>query len=75
MSETITTIGIQLNGQARDIPDGLSVVELLRHIGRLPDTPGVAVAVNDAVVHKTSWSKTRVHAGDRVELITASQGG
>ncbi|ACZ30488.1 thiamine biosynthesis protein ThiS [Xylanimonas cellulosilytica DSM 15894] len=36
---------------------------------------GVAVAVNDAVVPRGAWTSTVVAAGDRVEVVTAVQGG
>lgn len=36
---------------------------------------GVAVAINDAVVPRGTWSSTVVAPGDRVEIVTAVQGG
>ncbi len=36
---------------------------------------GVAVALNDAVVPRGSWPTTVVAPGDRVEVVTAVQGG
>ncbi|MHA3948375.1 sulfur carrier protein ThiS [Cellulomonas bogoriensis] len=36
---------------------------------------GVAVAVNDAVVPRGAWEQTLVHPDDRVEVLTAVQGG
>ena len=36
---------------------------------------GVAVAINDAVVPRGTWSSTVVTPGDRVEIVTAVQGG
>jgi sulfur carrier protein len=36
---------------------------------------GVAVAVNDDVVPRASWSTTALRPGDRVEVLTAVQGG
>ncbi|WP_125773708.1 sulfur carrier protein ThiS [Antribacter gilvus] len=36
---------------------------------------GVAVAVNDAVVPRGAWTSTVLSPGDRVELVTAVQGG
>ena len=43
----------------------------------LPDgTPqGVAVAVGDAVVPRGAWATTVVAPGDRIEIVTAVQGG
>jgi sulfur carrier protein len=36
---------------------------------------GVAVAVNDEVVPRRVWSATALADGDRVEVLTAVQGG
>jgi sulfur carrier protein len=36
---------------------------------------GVAVAVNHGVVPRGSWESHRLVAGDRVEIVTAVQGG
>lgn len=36
---------------------------------------GVAAAVNDRVVPRSAWATTELHAGDRVEIVTAVQGG
>ncbi|GHD36149.1 thiamine biosynthesis protein ThiS [Nocardiopsis kunsanensis] len=36
---------------------------------------GIAVAVNDEVVRRTAWASTRLGAGDRVDVLTAVQGG
>jgi sulfur carrier protein len=36
---------------------------------------GVAVAINDAVVPRGTWAGTVVAPGDRVEIVTAVQGG
>ena len=36
---------------------------------------GVAVAVDDVVVPRGIWGSTTVRGGDRVEIVTAVQGG
>lgn len=36
---------------------------------------GVAVAVNGEVVPRTRWAGTALVDGDRVEVLTAAQGG
>jgi len=36
---------------------------------------GVAVAVGDAVVPRGAWASTVVAPGDRIEIVTAVQGG
>jgi sulfur carrier protein len=75
MAETTTDIRLTLNGEARAVPDGLTVRDLLAHLGRDPEAPGVAVAVGDRVVRRADWAATAVRDGDRVEVVTAAQGG
>ena len=36
---------------------------------------GIAIAVNGAVVPRSSWSTTALRAGDRVEIVRVMQGG
>lgn len=38
-------------------------------------TRGVAVALNDSVVPRAAWTSTPVTDADRVEVLTAIQGG
>jgi sulfur carrier protein len=42
---------------------------------RVHETRGVAVAINGAVVQRSEWSKTRLRAGDQVEIIKVMVGG
>ncbi|MDQ1739709.1 MAG: sulfur carrier protein [Pseudonocardiales bacterium] len=64
---------ITVNGQSRDAADGLSLTELVREIS--DRSTGIAVAVNSEVVPRGSWSDTSVRPGDRVDVVTAVQGG
>lgn len=75
MEITSTVCQITVNGEPRAVPVDATIDALLSHLGRDPEMPGVAVAVNDTVVRRTDWTMTVVKEGDRVEIITASQGG
>lgn len=73
---TQTAIDIRLNGDARSIAAGATVAGLLEEMDLDPSNPkGIAVAVNDAVVPKSDWTGRALEDGDRVEVITARQGG
>lgn len=52
-----------------------SLLHLLIAQGIDPEKPGIAVALNDAVVRRGEWTGTELEEGDRVEVITAMQGG
>jgi sulfur carrier protein len=58
-----------VNGETTQVRDGLRLIDLV------PDPRGVAVAVNGAVVRAADWSRTWLRADDRVEVVTAHQGG
>jgi sulfur carrier protein len=66
---------ITLNGTPTDGRDGATVTELLVALGVEPRARGVAVAINGEVVPRSSWEQCRVADGDRIEALTAMQGG
>lgn len=66
---------ITVNGTPRDLPDGTAVAELVAELTGATDTRGVAVAVNGEVVPRKTWPTATVAGGDRVEVLTAKQGG
>jgi len=68
---------IVVNGEpAPDLPAGLTVAELVRHVAGVdPDGRGVAVALDATVVARSAWTTTVVADGARVEVVGAVQGG
>ena len=66
---------IVLNGESRDIDDGLTISGLLVEIGIDPTQKGSAVAVNGEIALRQEWETSVLQAGDRVDIIRAVQGG
>ena len=64
---------VSVNGGPDDVPDGTTVDDVVVRLGR--GKSGLAVAVNDEVVPRSRWASTALQAGDRVEVLTAAQGG
>lgn len=64
---------LTLNGAAITVDAGTTVGSLID--GSVPDRRGIAVAVNDGVVPRSQWDHTHLSEGDRVEILTAAQGG
>ncbi|HEX5275991.1 MAG TPA: sulfur carrier protein ThiS [Candidatus Rubrimentiphilum sp.] len=62
-----------INGEVRELPDGMTMERLLAHI-QAPER-GVAVAKNDRVVRRAAFAQEIVEDGDRVEIIRAVAGG
>lgn len=68
-----TTISIVLNGERRELAAATTITQLIEtHTG---STRGSAVAVDGEVVPRSAWPEQRLRDGQRVELITAVQGG
>jgi thiamine biosynthesis protein ThiS len=70
---TAATIRIELNGEAREVPDGASVAELLVTLGLA--APKVAVERNLEIVPRSAWDATRLADGDRLEVVHFIGGG
>ena len=62
-----------LNDSPREVVPDQTVADLLSELV-LP-AKGIAVAVNGEVVRRGDWPTCRLHDGDRVEVLTAAQGG
>ena len=72
---TTDAIFITLNGEAAEVPSGLTVAQLLRQRGLNPEESGIAVAVAQQVVPRAKWDEAEVEAGAEIEIVTATQGG
>lgn len=65
---------ITVNGASRSAPERTTLDRLVtRLLGQ--DPAGIAVAVNGTVVPRASWAEHVLDPGDRVEVVTAFQGG
>ena len=64
---------IQLNGEALDLPDGLSVADLLERLELTGKR--VAVELNLDIVPRSQHAATRLAEGDRIEVVHAIGGG
>ena len=64
---------ITVNGAERETEEGSSVAGVVAAVTGRP--AGVAVALNDQVVPRADWNTTIVREADRIEVLTAVQGG
>ncbi len=64
---------ISVNGEQRQVAAGTSVEDLVATMTHLRS--GVAVALNDSVVPRAAWATTTLEDNDRLEVLTAVQGG
>jgi sulfur carrier protein len=64
---------VRLNGELREIPEGLTVTGLLGHLG--VKATRVAVELNDTVVTKDRYETQRIGKGDSIEIVAFVGGG
>lgn len=64
---------ITVNGEEREVPDGVTVAGLMAELGM--SLRGTAVELNREVVFREEHETTQLHEGDRVEIITMVGGG
>ncbi len=66
-------MNVELNGAPRELADGTTLTELIESL--TGSIRGSAVAVDDEIVPRGTWTDYALRDGQRVELITAVQGG
>ncbi|MBV9773586.1 MAG: sulfur carrier protein ThiS [Gemmatimonadetes bacterium] len=64
---------VQVNGEAREVPAGLSVDGLLRHLALHPRM--VVVEHNGEILRRDGYEAAPVLAGDSLELVHFVGGG
>ncbi|MGX5209209.1 sulfur carrier protein ThiS [Streptomyces violaceus] len=66
-------MNISVNGEPRDVRPGTALDTVVTSLTASPS--GVAAALNETVVPRAQWPSTSLTEGDRVEVLTAVQGG
>ncbi len=66
-------ITIYLNGELREVPEGLTLANLLDWLKLAADR--VAVERNSEIVPRNRWAETPVGSGDRLEVVHFVGGG
>ena len=64
---------ITINGELREIPDGLSVAALLQHLEMTAER--VAIERNLDILPRAKWRETMVQPDDRFEIVHLVGGG
>jgi sulfur carrier protein len=66
-------IDVVVNGQVKAVPEGLSVLELLRVLGVEPDR--VAVELNRSIIRRPQWESVRIEPNAQLEIVQFVGGG
>jgi thiamine biosynthesis protein ThiS len=64
---------VTINGESREIPDGLNIAALLAHLGMPAER--VAIERNLDILPRARWLETQVQANDRFEIVHFVGGG
>jgi sulfur carrier protein len=66
---------IHVNGEPRELRAGTTVSGVVAGLGADRPARGTAVAVDAEIVPRGEWDSRELHDGERVEVVTAIQGG
>ena len=64
---------VTLNGEPRELPDNLTLQDLLQRLQL--DADRVAVEHNREIIQRDLWASVRVQAGDQLEIVHLVGGG
>ena len=64
---------VTINGERREIPDGLNVVALLEYLAMRVDR--VAIERNRDILPRAKWAETLIQTGDNFEIVQLVGGG
>jgi sulfur carrier protein len=68
-----STMIVTINGERREIPEGLTVAGLLAHLG-MPEQR-VAIERNLDILPRARWQETRIESNDTFEIVQFVGGG
>jgi sulfur carrier protein len=63
-----------VNAVESDVDEAVTVADIVFGLAGT-ESRGIAVAINDDVVPRSAWADTLPAEGDRVEVLSAVQGG
>jgi sulfur carrier protein len=64
---------VTINGERREIPDGLNIIALLEHLGM--SNGRVAIERNLDILPRARWVETQVESNDSFEIVHFVGGG
>ncbi len=68
-------MNIKVNGETQNVKENITLLDFVN--GRLDgkEPRGIAVALNDTIIHRQKWQDTVVKENDTIEIVHAVQGG
>ena len=71
--DSVKKIEVTVNENEHSFNAETNVQQLLEEL-KTPSN-GIAIAINEHVIPKTKWKKTKLNNKDKILIITATQGG
>ena len=62
-----------LNGERREVADGVSLAQLIDSLGLAPER--IAIELNQGVVRRAEWAAIVLKESDRIEIVHFVGGG
>ncbi len=68
-------MNIKVNGESQNVKESITLLDFVT--GRLDgkEPKGIAVALNETIIHREKWQDTIVKENDAIEIVHAVQGG
>lgn len=64
---------VQINGELRDVPEGISLQTLLEHLSLSQQR--VAVELDRQIVRRADWTATNINEDAKIEIVHFVGGG
>ena len=64
---------ITINGEAREITAGASLVDVLKLLELKPER--LAIELNRKIIRRANWDSTTLNEGDKIEIVHFVGGG
>ena len=65
---------VYINQELKTISENSSLFSLLETLD-LHEKKGIAIAINNSVIPKSTWNGHQLQSNDKITVITATQGG
>jgi sulfur carrier protein len=66
-------VRLEINGQNRELPEGLTLPEVVRELGLVPET--VLLEHNGQALLRSEWAGITARDGDKIEILRVVAGG
>lgn len=64
---------LEINGETREVPEGLTLTGLIEHLGYARER--LAVELNRQIIRRDEWERAALREGDRIEIVHFVGGG